>query len=81
MDFFKKMDPVEREIALLEIVQGSIMLEGMHETAEELEKRVAALKEKRKALTPNETRAVHEPPLQPKSTPCRADGWALSPEY
>ncbi len=38
------MNPIEQEIALLEIVQGSIMLEGMQEIAYELEKRVVELK-------------------------------------
>ena len=46
IQFFKDMNPIEREIALLEIVQGSILLEGMHETSEELEERVVELKKK-----------------------------------
>jgi len=46
MDFFEKMKPTEREIALLEIVQGSILIEGMIEAAEELEQRITELKKK-----------------------------------
>jgi hypothetical protein len=49
MELYEKMDPIEREIMILEAVQGSISIEGMEKAAEECRQKIVALrKEQRK---------------------------------
>ncbi|NQU03640.1 MAG: hypothetical protein HQ589_05785 [Syntrophaceae bacterium] len=49
MELYEKMDPIEREIMILEAVQGSISIEGMEKAAEECRQKILALrKEQRK---------------------------------
>lgn len=46
MKFYEKMDPIEREIMILEAVQGSVSIEGMKKAAEECRQKILALREK-----------------------------------
>ncbi|MFC1824953.1 hypothetical protein ACFL9T_19765 [Thermodesulfobacteriota bacterium] len=46
MELFEKMDPIEREIMILEAVQGSVAIEGMEKAAEECHQKIIALRKK-----------------------------------
>ncbi len=53
MELFEKMDPTEREIMILEAVQGSVAIEGMEKAVEEakLERTYQSLKANQKMET------------------------------
>ena len=46
MELFEKMDPIEREIMILEAVQGSVAIEGMEKAVEECHQKILALRKK-----------------------------------
>ena len=46
MKLFEKMDPIEREIMILEAVQGSVAIEGMKKAVEECHQKILALRKK-----------------------------------
>ena len=50
MEFFEKMDPIEREIMILEAVQGSVAVEGMQKAAQECQAEILRLREKQRKL-------------------------------
>ena len=50
MEFFEEMDPIEREIMILEAVQGSVSVEGMEKAAQECQAEILKLREKQDKL-------------------------------
>jgi hypothetical protein len=50
MEFFEEMDPIEREIMILEAVQGSVAVEGMEKAAQECQTEILRLREKQDEL-------------------------------
>jgi len=50
MEFFEEMDPIEREIMILEAVQGSVAVEGMEKAAQECQTEILKLREKQDKL-------------------------------
>ena len=50
MEFFEEMDPIEREIMILEAVQGSVAVEGMEKAAQECRTEILKLREKQDKL-------------------------------
>jgi len=50
MEFFEEMDPIEREIMILEAVQGSVAVEGMEKAAQECQAEILKLREKQGKL-------------------------------
>ena len=60
MELYDKMDPIEREIMILEAVQGSISIEGMEKAAEECRQKILVLRKEQQKNHPAST-------LQPKA--------------
>ena len=60
MEYYEKKDPIEREIMILEAVQGSVSIEGMEKAAEECRQRILALRKEQQKNHPGST-------LQPKA--------------
>jgi len=50
MEFFEEMDTIEREIMILEAVQGSVAVEGMEKAAQECQTEILKLRKKRDKL-------------------------------
>ncbi|MBI9047717.1 MAG: hypothetical protein JEZ06_24750 [Anaerolineaceae bacterium] len=48
MKFFENMDPLEREIMILEAVQGSVSIEGMKRAAKECQREISKLRAEQK---------------------------------
>ncbi len=46
MELYEKMDPIEREIMILQAVQGSVAIEGMEKAAGECHQKILALRKK-----------------------------------
>ncbi len=46
MEFYEKMDPIDREIMILEAVRGSVALEGMEKAAQECYEEILRLRKK-----------------------------------
>ncbi len=44
MEFYEKMNPIDREIMILEAVQGSVALEGMQKAAQECHEEILTLR-------------------------------------